>query len=158
MAWFECTGGSSGGVVDPIERLCYAKYYWNDNITIPTINTLDTGAKYSQYISYDSTTRKFTVLQPFDAIITAWVYNEQSAGGGPNGCFYINDIQKLNYTAGRGAGDKAGGLLFYNFVQGDIFYPYTTSRNGYPQQNFKIYLAPGVQQYMISYSDEEAST
>lgn len=129
-------GGGSG-----YERLCYVEYVMNDSPEKPTISTLDSGENYDTYLSYNTTTKEFTVLQDFTAIITAWVEQYQNAGSRSQGAFYINNVSVMGLfvTPESTGGSKAGDIDFYNLHAGDTFYSYTPSSNGWPQQHLKVY-------------------
>lgn len=156
-----------GGGFSPIptERLCYVEYVGKDATEIPTIKTIDYGYNYSAYLSYSSSTKKFTVLQPFFAYVTPWVYTYKTAQQTTSpGQFFINTTMKANFsTPTRYAGSIAGASFIYEFVTNDTFYNYTPNSNGYPQQHLKVYkvseaYVPELQNYMDVYSqfiDEE---
>lgn len=140
------------------ERLLYLRCVNNDQIEIPAASSITQGAKYSQYVSYDSTTKKFTVLQDFTAIIIAWVYTYQTyESSRSDGALYINNSQVIQYEAnGTAAGSTGGVYLARNFKQNDTFNVYTPTRDGYPQQNLKIYLLADVPDNIYTFTDENA--
>ena len=143
------------------ERLCYVEYVGYDREEIPAISTIDQGTNYSNYLSYDNTTKKFTVLQDFTGIVTAWVYQySTSSMTAPEGRFYINDVMQLSYvTDSLQQGTTAGSTIEYDFKQGDTFYNYTPSSHGYPQQMLKVYVVLNKDLDLIgimSFSDETA--
>ena len=131
-----------GGAVEPeIERLCYIVYVGRDTEEIPTISVPTYDDNFSEYLSYDISTKKFTVLQNFTALIVPWTYNYNNAASTySHGEFYINDVVAsswdVDYTGER---YFRGKTLVHSFSQGDTFYNYTPSSDGYPQQNLKIY-------------------
>lgn len=140
------------------ERLLYLHCVNNDQIEIPAASSITQGAKYSQYVSYDSTTKKFTVLQDFTAIIIAWVYTYQTyESSRSDGAIYINNAQVAQYEAsGTAAGSTGGVYLARNFKQNDTFNVYTPTRDGYPQQNLKIYILAAVPDNIYTFTDENA--
>ena len=140
MAYFICDIGGGGGG-SSFERLCYVEYVMNDTPEKPTIETIDSGENYSTYLSYNTTTKEFTVLQDFTAIITAWVEQDRPAGTRGQGAFYINNVRVLGdyVTPETSAGSKAGDSGFYSLHAGDIFYSYTPSSTGWPKQRLKVY-------------------
>ena len=140
------------------ERLLYLHCVNNDQIEIPAASSITQGAKYSQYVSYDSTTKKFTVLQDFTAIIIAWVYTYQTyESSRSDGALYINNSQVIQYEAnGTAAGSTGGVYLARNFKQNDTFNVYTPTRDGYPQQNLKIYLLADIPDNIYTFTDENA--
>lgn len=147
----------SGGGGGSCERLMYARCVNNDQVEIPTISNIDQGANYSSYLSYDSSTKKFTVLQNFTGVVIAWVYTYQTyESNRSDGSFYVNSEQMLSYTAtGNSAGSTGGRSGIYNFKQGDTFYVYTPTRHGYPQQNCKIYRVSDLNDNVFAFADEE---
>lgn len=138
------------------ERLMYARCVNNDQEEIPAISNIDQGANYSTYLSYDSTTKKFTVLQNFTGVVIAWVYAYRAyEASRPDGSFYVNNTQMLSYTAtGNAAGSTGGRSGIYNFKQGDTFWMYTPTRRGYPQQNCKVYLVSELDDDVFTFADE----
>lgn len=140
------------------ERLLYLRCVNNDQIEIPAASSITQGAKYSQYVSYDSTTKKFTVLHDFTAIIIAWVYTYQTyESSRSDGALYINNSQVIQYEAnGTAAGSTGGVYLARNFKQNDTFNVYTPTRDGYPQQNLKIYLMADIPDNIYTFTDENA--
>lgn len=158
-------GGVGGFSPIPTERLCYVEYVGKDATEIPTIQTIDYGDNYSNYLSYSSSTKKFTVLQPFFAYVTPWVYTYKTAQQTTSpGQFFINNTRKANFsTPTRYAGSIAGDSFMYKFSERDTFYNYTPNTNGYPQQHLKVYkvsdaYASEWQNYIDTYSqfiDEE---
>ncbi len=147
-------GGDSG-----YERLCYVDYVGRDIPEIPTINTIDTASDYENYLSYDSGTKKFTVLQGFTAVITAWVTPYRDGGSNSNGAFYVNDTKIMNFYSPSGMGNTGGDSKVIPFNQGDTFYSYTTSDSGYPKQMLKVYringITSGEASGIVSFANEE---
>lgn len=158
-------GGVGGFSPIPTERLCYVEYVGKDTKEIPTIQTIDYGDNYSTYLSYSSSTKKFTVLQSFYAYVTPWVYTYKTAQQTASpGQFFINTTMKANFsTPTKYAGSIGGASFIYEFSAGDTFYNYTPNSDGYPQQHLKVYKVSDVyaqegQNYMDIYSqfiDEE---
>lgn len=139
------------------ERLMYARCVNNDQEEIPAISNIDQGTNYSTYLSYDSTTKKFTVLQNFTGVVIAWVYAYRAyEASRPDGSFYVNSTQMLSYTAtGNAAGSTGGRSGIFNFKQGDTFWMYTPTRRGYPQQNCKVYRVSDLNDNVFTFADEE---
>ena len=139
------------------ERLMYARCVNNDQEEIPAISNIDQGANYSSYLSYDSTTKKFTVLQNFTGVVIAWVYAYRAYDiNRPDGVFYLNNTQMLSYeTTGNAQGSTGGRSGIYNFKQGDTFWMYTPTRHGYPQQNCKVYRVSNLSDDIFTFADEE---
>ena len=140
MPFFPFKAPTSGGG-SSFERLCYVEYVMNDTPEKPTILTLDSGENYNVYLSYNPTTKVFTVLRDFTAIINAWVKQYQNACSRGQGAFYINNVQVMGVfvTPESLGGSKAGETDFFNLHAGDTFYSYTPSSNGWPQQHLKVY-------------------
>lgn len=141
------------------ERLVYFVGTEQYGEAIPPALKIDEGAKYSEYLSYDSTTKKFTVLKAFDAMVTCWVreyrdyYSDYSYGG-----FQKNGTTVCgNYRNSGQAIDSVGGTWFYlKFAVGDTFNAHSET-NAYPQQHFKVYLLDlDMPSNFIAFADEEA--
>jgi len=141
-----------------LERLFYFEGVQSDSVQIPPATTLDEGDSFDEYLSYDTTTKKFTVLKAFSAVLTGWVRAYSSGSTRPTGGIYINDALYVGYqTASSTVGDKAGYSVMVNFVIGDNFYPYQTSSNGYPQQFLKAYLLKNVDISGVIELDDETA-
>lgn len=151
MAYFRCMGnGGSTPTVNTIERLC--KCSENSSSSRDTdhqhiayfgdgVGTITQDTNYSEYLSYDSTTKKFTVLKNFVALIIPWTFNYSTASSTySHGEFYVNDIKVLNWESStRTQGYFEGRCLTRALVAGDTFYCYTPVSDGYPEQNLKVY-------------------
>ena len=139
------------------DRLMYARCVNNDQEEIPAMSNIEQGSNYSSYLSYDSSTKKFTVLQDFTGVVVAWVYAYRTyESSRPDGAFYVNSTQMLAYTAtGNAQGSTGGRSGVYNFKQGDTFWMYTPSRRGYPQQNCKVYRVSALSDNIFTFADEE---
>ena len=160
MSLFRCGGG--GGTLK-FDRLCYIKYRGKDQAEIPPISEADYGASFSEYCSYDSSTKKFTVLKEFTALVVPWVYSYGTASGtNSKGQFRKNNnVVLASYTAPTRYKDSlAGTYLFHQFVVGDTFWNYTPSSNGYPQQMLKLYRIVNFDlndiSDLLAFSDENA--
>ena len=133
----------SGGSGDSIERLCDVVYVWNDTEEIPVLDAEETtfDTNFSDYVSYDSTTGKFTVLQGFSALVIPWTYEAGNATGSyAHGEFYINDTKVKGWTVDyKSEGYYAGIAFTHTFAQGDTFYNYTPNSDGFPQQMLRLY-------------------
>ena len=55
----------NGAISSLYERLCYVEYVGYDREEIPPISTIDQGTNYSNYLSYDNTTKKFTTITTY---------------------------------------------------------------------------------------------
>ena len=141
------------------ERLVYFVGTEQYQEAIPPALKIDEGTKYSEYLSYDSTTKKFTVLKAFDAMVTCWVreyrdyYSDYSYGG-----FQKNGVTVCNNYRNSGqAINSVGGTWFYlKFAVGDTFNAHSET-NAYPQQHFKVYLLDlDMPSNFIAFADEEA--
>lgn len=131
---------------DSIERLCYVEYVGRDTEEIPTISTKTDGSNYSEYLSYSSSTKKFTVLQSFNALVVPWVYQyDEAQSTRARGQFFINNTKVIAVQCGSTLeGEYAGKAFAYHFSQGDTFYNYTPSSDGFPQQFLKVYNITGI--------------
>lgn len=130
------------------ESLCFATYVGNDTEEIPTMQELTESFHFGDYLSYSSSTGKFTVLQDFDAFILPYVFQYLTPSGSyANGAFYINDTLVIDFAvAYRRYGVKAGYPVITQLHQGDTFYSYTPASDGYPQQMLKVYRMIGANQ------------
>lgn len=150
MAYFRCMG-NGGSTIAGIEKLCECSEnsipdtYDTDSIHIANFGgihgTITEGDSYNDYLSYDSDTRKFTVLKNFVALIIPWTFNYDTASATySHGEFYINDIRVLNWESStKTQGYFEGRCLTRALVAGDTFYCYTPVSDGYPEQNLKVY-------------------
>jgi len=140
-------GGVSGSSPTPteagIERLCDIVYEGHDREEYPILDTSEStfDENYDEYLSYDSTTRKFTVVKSFSALLIPWTYNYDTASGSySHGEFYINDTKEKEWrTDYKTVGYYAGVSVVHSFSQGDTFNNYTPSSAGYPQQMLKVF-------------------
>lgn len=149
--------GASGSGGVSTERLCYAVYTGKDTAQIPVMSNLVTDTEFSSYLSYSSSTGKFTVLQDFDAIIVPWVYQYATASSRGEGSFYINSSRAAYYIAETNTmGSMGGKALGVHFTAGDTFWNYTPSSNGYPQQYLKVYKTDEDLSGVLSYANENA--
>lgn len=158
MTWYRCEGVKS---TSAYERLCFVDYIGLDTPQIPTINTIDTASDYASYLSYDNTSKKFTVLQSFTAVITAWVTPYRDGGSNSNGAFYVNNTKIMNFYSPSGMGNTGGDSKVVPLNQGDTFYSYTTSDSGWPKQMLKVYRINGITSSeasgIVSFADENNS-
>lgn len=141
-----------------ISRLFYAVCIGNDANQIPVIDTMDTSEEYSEYLSYDTETRLFTVLKDFSALIVLWTSQYRAANTYAKGAFYINDTLVTNWAIGTTAeGSTGGATVYHDFSIGDTFNLRTPNSDGYPQQFAKLYKvvdSPFTEE-IFQYSDEE---
>ena len=97
-------------------------------------------ANYSNYLSYDTTTNKFTVLADFTGFFRCWVENYQSSGTAPRGKLYYNDTEVLYWEAsGTSQGATGGNSTTLHCRVGDTFYITTPTDNGWAKQYIKVY-------------------
>lgn len=101
---------------------------------------LTTYADYSNYLSYDQATSKFTVLADFTGFFRGWVENYQSSGTAPRGKLFYNDTEVLSYVAdGTSQGARGGDSTEVECKAGDTFYVTTPTDNGWAKQYIKVY-------------------
>ena len=134
-------GGSSKELI--ISELCCLNCYGGDQTGIPTMSSLPKYNDYNQYLTYNTSTRKFEVIADFTAILTGWVRNyDRASSTFSEGCTYINNTRVLYYQVSEVRVDAKSGATskLYCLKTGDTIYPYTPSRNGYPEQHLKIYM------------------
>lgn len=106
------------------------------------VNSFDltTYPDYSSYLSYDTTTNKFTVLADFKGLFRCWVENYQSSGTPPRGKLFYNDTEVLYWEAsGTAQGATGGNLIEINCNVGDTFYITTPTDNGWAKQYIRVY-------------------
>lgn len=144
-------------------ELCCLNCVGADTAQIPYMSSLPQYNDYSDYLYYNTSTRKFEALQDFTAIITGWVYQYQAPREiYSNGSIYKNSTLLASYsTSTLNLGDTAGKTVIVNVKVGDLIYPYTPNNNGYPQQHLKIYkLEPAVviTSEIEAFVDEGANT
>lgn len=161
--WYGGTWAISFGILSSsstpsIERLFYFEGVQSDSVQIPPATILDEDTNFSEYLSYDTTTKKFTVLKAFSAMVTGWVYQFQNAGSRGTGQFVVNDIAEMNYQVpSTSAGSKDGRTGVFDFAVGDTFWSYQNSSNGWPQQFLKVYLIKNIDiSGVIEWDDETA--
>ena len=141
-----------------LERLFYFEGVQSDTVQIPPAISLDEGDSFSEYLSYDTTTKKFTVLKAFSAMVTGWVYQFQNASSYGTGQFVVNDTAKMTYQVpSTSAGSKSGYTSVFDFAVGDTFWAYQNTNNGWPQQFLKVYLLDNVSvSGVVELNDETA--
>lgn len=164
MGWTQCIGNNGGGGSASLgtELVCL-NCVGRDVAEIPQVDSLEDYNDYSSYLSFDTTTRKFTVLQSFTAIFTGWVRNYALASSSySKGQIILNNNMIANYTVNSKTVDvKAGTTLTVPLSQGDEFWVYTPNDDGYPEQHLKVYKTDYLTQDIndiLSFSDEGAST
>lgn len=133
--------GSEMANVNGFERLCYMEFVQSATVGIPAMTSAVYDTNYSSFLSYDSTTKKFTALADFDALIIPWVYEYSKAGSSAGeGEFYINDVKAIpRYYTSLLSGAKSGYPFLTHISAGDTMWVYTPTTNGYPSQRVKIY-------------------
>ena len=161
MAWFECTGGG-GSVIpeNPQELFCLA-CVGNDAAEIPQVDNLAIYGDFADYLVFNTTTRKFEVIQDFTAILVPWVYNYETAKGSySKGRLIINDTVISAYVvSSRQIGEKAGDMVLVELEVGDEFWVYTPNDDGYPQQFIKGYfVAMTNADDIVAFADEGANS
>lgn len=154
---------NGGGDTAIITELCCLNCYGDANIQIPTMSSMPKYNDYADYLSYNTSTRKFEVLQDFTAIMTGWVRSyDRASSTYSEGRTRINDVDRLSYQVDNLRTDsKAGKTGIFTLKTGDTVYPYTPSRNGYPEQHLKIYMAkPAIEitSEIKAFADEGANT
>lgn len=137
----ESGGGGSGS----IERLVYGA---DENTTSSTglkLLTLTTDTNYAEYLSYNTSTKLFTVVKAFNAKIVSWVKNYQNSSGRPEGYLQINGVNVLAYIAqGTVANCRNGGMFARAMNIGDTIGVGAQGTGGFNQQFIKIYKADGI--------------
>lgn len=124
-----------------ITELCCLNCVGADSEQIPYMSSLPTYNDYSDYLNYNTSTRKFTALQDFTAVMTGWVYQYQA----PGRTYSYGQIRKSGVilatynTTTLSSGDTAGRTIIVDVKANDLIYPYTPNGDGFPQQHLKIY-------------------
>lgn len=106
------------------------------------VNSFDltTYNDYSNYLSYDATTSKFTVLADFIGFFRCWVENYQSSATAPRGKLFYNDTEVLNWEANETyQGATGGNSTEINCRAGDNFFVTTPTDRGWAKQYIKVY-------------------
>jgi len=135
------SGGTSSDFANGASLLCYGQATGAETTEKPDLTTLNTYNEYDEYLSYNHTTKEFTVLQDFNAVITPWVYQyHDSQGNLGTGELYVNNtLIGSRYNTGRQYETSVGGIVApIQLKAGDTIYVYTPSSTGYPQQRVKI--------------------
>ena len=128
-----------------MSKVVYVEYVGADANQIPVVSSMIQGDDFASYISYDSTTKKFTVLQQFTALVIPWVKQYRDASTYAEGEFYVNDVKQTWFRVQTGStGSINGNRLWINFQEGDTFWNKTPNSNGWPQQHLKIYKCVGL--------------
>lgn len=146
-----------------ITELCCLNCAGADQIQIPYMASLPTYNDYADYLSYDTSSRKFKALQDFTAVMTGWVYQYSVPRSSYSyGRIYKSGAILASYnTTTLNLGDRAGMTIIVDAKANDLIYPYTPSNDGYPQQHLKIYkLEPAIviTEEIAAFTDEGANT
>lgn len=138
---FNKNSGGGGSDSSEIIELCCLNCYGSTYAEIPYKSSLPTYNDYADYLSYNTSTRKFDVLQDFTVVITGWVRSyDRASTTYSEGRTRINDVDRLSYQVDNvRTGSKAGKTGIFTLKTGDTVYPYTPNNNGYPEQHLKIY-------------------
>lgn len=151
MAYFRCMGNGGNPTPPSIERLCYCSENSSDSSRSTDhthiayfddgTGTITEDTNYSEYLSYDSTTGKFTVLKSFYALLMPWTHNYNTASSTySHGELYINDVSVDSWIVDYVGSNHFKGVSCPVLLnQGDTFYVYTPMSDGYPEQNLKVY-------------------
>ena len=140
-------------VAGNLSRLVYLECVVKDSQVIPPVKTLSKEGDFDTYLSFDDSTRKFTVLTTFNAIVVPWVRQNETAVNPPKGYFYVNDTEVYSYTGSSRWGGAKGGVYDYiKFTAGDIFWV-KSDYPGFPQQCLKVYK---IENGVTNFADETA--
>lgn len=128
-----------------IEHILYAKESGaNDSVHVAQMNNTTYG-KYSDYLSYSSSTRKYTVLKDCALFFIPIVRNYNASSSYPKGEFWYNDARVASYEAGNSSGATAKKTYHKKCNVGDTFYCRTSDSTGWPEQRLHVYLMPNDQ-------------
>lgn len=129
----------SGGSTERVTKLAYGAEPDLDVTGAAELVVTEYG-DYSSYLSYNSSTHKFTVLQDFYANIVAWVEIYQQSSGSGNGQLMVNNDVIASYnTGGTSIGSVGGTQQNLSLHTGDLVWVNTPNSNGWRRQRIKIY-------------------
>ena len=135
-------------------------FIWNSNAPLITSQIV------SGYVSYDSSTKKFTVLKDFWATLVPWVNAADSARTYCYGKMLINNQGIIGYGNNSiDEGDKGGAILTWLLHTDDTISVQCTNQNyknttsgsdpGWPQAGIEIY--KGIPQSRTEYRNIDVS-
>ena len=107
--------------------------------TIPIDTITEKDDDYSEYLSYNSTSKEFTVLKSFTGIITAWVLNGFTSTSEAIMRLQINNVQKAIFRTSTSAGSIGGETLVNEFNVGDTIRLVNSNNQGWGFGKLKIY-------------------
>lgn len=106
---------------------------------LPLDNIEGKSNDYTDYLSYDSSTQKLTVLKAFSAIITAWVVNGWSSNQPPIMTLRVNDSEIRRVTATSAQGSIKADNYVVNLSIGDTININNPANQGWGFGKLKIY-------------------
>lgn len=119
---------------------------WTTGV-LPLDNIVEEDSDYDEYLSYDSSTKKLTVLKEFSAIITFWVYNGWSSNQPPIVTLRVNDNEIRRVTATSSQASVKADNYIVNLNIGDTICIYNPASQGWGFGKLKIYsLSDGASQ------------
>lgn len=124
MAWYRVLSGSTGrkGTLN-LRRIveAYSAEDSQDN-TVPR-TSWDENDVDNNYVTYDETTHKWTVVQAFEGTVILAVRNWKISSSAPFQKFYYNNSEALNVVAtGTSLGAYGVGMLTRSFPVGASFW------------------------------------
>lgn len=126
-----------------LKRLCTV-YETEDRSVIEIAKmTITKDNDFDKYISYDSSTGKFTVLQAFVGYVIGWVKNYRDASSTcGQGQIRINGTSKTTYSTPTRYKDSTSkkSAVEVSFSEGDMFDFYEPSTNGYAKQYGAVFM------------------
>lgn len=153
MAFYRCGNGNSGSS-SPGELLFHAEdnSVNNDEPGVRNDLTITRGNKFGEYLSYDSTTGRFTVLKSLYLVIVLYSYNNPQGTRLPDATIGVNgsetDYLHLQGTSdytefypstfygqvegGADSEHRKGGYINLGLKQGDYFTLNAASDAGWP--------------------------
>lgn len=143
MAFYRCIGNSGGGGSSGIKYLVYGEQTASQSNWVQGILPMNTvtskASDYSSYLSYNSSTKKFTVLKDFTALITYWVLEAWASNNTPKEDLYVNNVAQKRIEANNTAGALDGCSMAFDLKTGDTFWLSNPANQGWGYGRLKVY-------------------
>lgn len=165
MAYFKCIGENGGGSPSTVGELLFHaddNSVRNDSVGVRNNLTITQGSKFSEYLSYDSTTGRFTVLKQCSLIIVLYAYNNPSYSGNPTVGLYLNGNLMGHNSAAEYSGwiyggddsTRDGDYRLISVDVNDYFTLNTVSNRGWAVLGAYCYLMPYFDEALLTkYAD-----
>lgn len=155
MVYYECNGGGNSGSTTVGELLFHAddNSVRDDSVGVRNNLTITQGSKFSEYLSYDSTTGRFTALKDCSLVVVMYLYNNPSSSNNPKGGIFVNGniapndavicSEYVGCIAGNsGQDNRSGSYRFISLSAGDYFTLNTVDSTGWAVVGAYGYLFP----------------